>query len=177
LRLWRRLRRCQDCAVADLDITPEEASRGRTVRDADLPMLAAMWLTRGFDSPLLRELAGLTRYQATEARRMFEAVLAELGHPVVPIRFPYDELPWRGYWDQIRWSVEQMDTTHSPYASAQRVLEVLGDVAGLWEPGGGRQLMTLLERWDADPERRNELTERIRAHLRSLREGDVPPLI
>jgi hypothetical protein len=37
--------------------------------------------------------------------------------------------------------------------------------------------MTLLEQWDEDPERRDELTERIRAHLRSLRESDVPPLI
>jgi hypothetical protein len=36
------------------------ASHGRLVPDADLPMLAAQWLTEGYDSPLLRELAGLT---------------------------------------------------------------------------------------------------------------------
>jgi hypothetical protein len=39
--------RCQDCGVSGLDITPAEASRGGTVRDADLPMLAALWLTQG----------------------------------------------------------------------------------------------------------------------------------
>jgi hypothetical protein len=59
---------------------------------------------------------------------MFDAVLAELGHPVVPIDSPYDQLPWRGCWDRICWAVDQMDRTHSPYASAQRVLEILGDV-------------------------------------------------
>ena len=162
--------------MTDLDITPEQASRGSAVPDADLPMLAALWLVRGYDSPLLRELAGLTRHQRTEARGMFPAVLAELGFPVVSIDSPYDELPWRGYWDQIRWAVDQVDTTHSPYASAQRVLEVLQDVPDLWEPGGGRQLMTLLERWDEERHRRDELTEHIRIHLRSLRASDVPPL-
>ena len=162
--------------MTDFDITPEEASRGRAVRDADLPMLAALWLTRGWDSPLLRELAGLTRHQATEARRMLEAVLAELGHPVMSVHFPYDELPWRGYWEQIRWSIEQMDATFSPYASAQRVLEVLDDVPDLGEPGGGRRLMTLLAQWDDHRDQRDELTEHIRTHLRSLAESDVPPL-
>jgi len=161
--------------VADLDITPEEAARGGTVRDAELPMLAALWLTGGYDSPLLRELAGLTRHDATEARRMFGAVLEELGHPAVSISSPYEELPWRGHWGQIRWSVDQMDHTHSPYASGQRVLEVLGDVPDLWEPGRGQDLMTLLNRWDEERDRRDELTERIRTHLRSLRESDVPP--
>ena len=162
--------------MTDLDFTPEEASRGRAVPDADLPMLAALWLTHGYDSPLLRELAGLTRRQFIEARRMFEAVLAELGCPVVPVELPYDDLPWRGYWEQIRWSIEQMDKTHTPYASGQRVLEVLGDVPDLWEPGGGRRLVTLLAQWDEHRDRRDELTERIRTHLRSLRESDVPAL-
>lgn len=140
-------------------------------------MLAAHWLTWGYDSLLLRELAGLTRSQTTEARRMFGAVLAELGHPVVAIDSPYEQLPWRGRWDRICWAVDQMDRTHSPYASAQRVLEVLGDVPGRWEPGGGARLMTLLGRWDEERDRRDELTDQIRAYLRSLQEHDVPPLI
>jgi hypothetical protein len=166
----------QDGAVTDLDATPAEVSQGRTVRDADLPMLAALWLTRGFDSPLLRELAGLTRHQATEAAGMLAAVLAELGHPPADVRVPYDELAWCGYWEQIRWSVEQMDRSFSPYASAQRVLDVLGDVPDLWGPGGGEQLMNLLRRWDEQRDHRDELTDRIRTHLRSLQESDVPPL-
>lgn len=158
------------------DVTPEQASHGRVVPDADLPRLAAHWLVEGYDSPLLRELAGLTRRQSTDARQMFEAVLAELGHPVVTIASPYDELPWRGYWEQIRWAVDQMDRTHTPYASAQRVLEVLSDVPDLWGPGRGDDLINLLQYWNEHRERRHDLTEAIRAHLRSLREGDVPPL-
>jgi hypothetical protein len=106
---------------------------------------------------------------------MFGAVLEELGHPVVPAGSPHKELPWRGHWDQIRWSVDQMDNTHSPYASGQRVLEVLGDVPDLWEPGRGADLMNLLIRWDDERDRRDELTQRIRTHLLSLRESDVPP--
>jgi hypothetical protein len=158
------------------DVTPEEAGRGRIVPDADLPMLAAYWLVEGYDSASLRELAGLSRRQSTEARQMFESVLAELGHPVVAIDSPYDELPWRGYWDQIRWAVDQMDRSHTPYAAAQCVLEVLSDVPDLWSPGRGEDLMNLLQHWDEQRDRRNDLTELIRAHLRSLREGDVPPL-
>jgi hypothetical protein len=46
--------------VNAFDVTPEQASRGRAVLDADLPMLAAHWLVEGYDSPLLRELAGLS---------------------------------------------------------------------------------------------------------------------
>jgi hypothetical protein len=71
---------------------------------------------------------------------------------------------------------EQMDATFSPYASAQRVLEVLGDVPDLWEPGGGQRLMTLLAQWDDHRDQRDGLTEHIRTHLRSLAESDVPPL-
>jgi hypothetical protein len=100
--------------VSDFDITPEEARHGQVGRDADQPMLAAHWLTCGHDSPLLRELAGLTRSQAIEARHMFDAVLAELGHPVVSIDSPYHQLPLRGCLDRICWAVEQMDTTHPP---------------------------------------------------------------
>jgi hypothetical protein len=139
-------------------------------------MLAAQWLADGYDSPLLREIAGLSRREATEARQLFDAVLAELGHPVVATDSPYDDLPWRGYWDQIWWAVDQMDQTHTPYASAQRVLEVLSDVPDLWEPGRGQDLQSLLQQWDEQRGRRDELTERIRSHLRSLRESDVPPL-
>ena len=78
-------------------------------------MLAAHWLVEGYDSP------------------------------VRTITTPYDELPWRGYWEQIRWAVGQMDKTHTAYASAQHVLEVLSDVPDLWDPGRGTDLVNLLE--------------------------------
>lgn len=165
-----------DRVVSGFGTTPEEASRGRVVADAELPMLAAQWLVEGFDSPLLRELAGLSRRQSSEAREMFEAVLAELGFPVVKIESPYEQLPWRGCWDQVRWAVDQVGTTHTAYASAQRVLEVLSDVPGLWGPGHGTELLALLQQWDEHRDQRSHLSELIRTHLYSLRESDVPPL-
>jgi hypothetical protein len=167
---------CQDRGVNAFDVTPEQASRGRVVADGDLPMLAAQWLVEGYDSPLLRELAGLSSRHSTEARQMFEAVLAELGHSVTTIDNPADGLPWLGYWEPIWWAVDQMDKTSTPYASAQQVVEVLSDVPELWDPGRGDDLLTLLRQWDEQPARHDDLTELLRAHLRSLNETDVPPL-
>ncbi|MDX6309526.1 MAG: hypothetical protein QOI06_2572 [Nocardioidaceae bacterium] len=69
------------------------------------------------------------------------------------------------------------DVTHAPYASAQYVLEIIGDTEALWEPGGGEELMALLREWDSVAEGRHEINERICQHLRSLQERDVPPLV
>jgi hypothetical protein len=162
--------------VSDDLITPGQISHGRVVRDEDLPGLAAQWLVEGYDSPLLRELAGLTRREAMQARQLLPQVVAELGHPVTANDFPYEYQPWRGYWEGIWWAVDQMDKAHSPYASAQYVLEILGDVPDLWEPGRGGELMQLLSDWDENRGDRPAVADRIRAHLRSLRETDVPPL-
>jgi hypothetical protein len=52
-----------------------------------------------------------------------------------------------------------MDHTHTPYASAQYVLEILGDVEDLWEPGGGERLMSLLREWHDSRERRPAINE------------------
>ncbi|NUR07224.1 MAG: hypothetical protein HOQ45_09455 [Nocardioidaceae bacterium] len=68
-----------------------------------------------------------------------------------------------------------MDKTHSPYSSAQYVLEILGDVPDLWEPGRGDELMQLLREWDRNRDERHAIGDKIRDHLRSLRETDVPP--
>ena len=151
-------------------------SHGRIVCDADLPELAAQWLIAGYDSPLLRELAGFTRRDAMEASQLVAEVLAELGHPIVTSDFPYEDLPWRGYWEGIWWAVDQMDKTHSPYASTQYVLEILGDVTDLWEPGRGNELMQLLRDWNENRDERRALDDKLRDHLSSLRETDVPPL-
>ncbi|MGY4909089.1 hypothetical protein [Micromonospora aurantiaca (nom. illeg.)] len=48
----------------------------------DLPMAAAHALTRGIDSPGLRELAGLSRGQSREAVDLFRQAMGELGSPV-----------------------------------------------------------------------------------------------
>ena len=70
-----------------------------------------------------------------------------------------------------------MDRRLSPYAAAQRVLEVVGDVPELWEPGRGERLMSMLREWDAQPDRRDALDDDIRALLRSLKADTVPPLL
>lgn len=162
--------------MSDDLITPEQISHGRDLRDEDLPGLAAQWLVHGYDSPLLRELAGLTRREAMQARQLLPQVVAELGHPITANDFPHEYQPWRGHWEGIWWAVDHLDKTHSPYASAQYVLEILGDVPDLWEPGRGDELMQLLRDWDENRGDRPAVADRIRAHLRSLRETDVPPL-
>ena len=48
----------------------------------DLPMAAAHALTRGVDSPGLRELAGLSKGQSREAVDLFRQAMDELGSPV-----------------------------------------------------------------------------------------------
>lgn len=61
--------------MADDATTPEQLSRGRIVRDEDLPNLAAQWLADGYDSPSLRDLAALTRRDKMEAGRLLPEVL------------------------------------------------------------------------------------------------------
>jgi hypothetical protein len=53
----------------------------------DLPTAAAHALTRGVDSPSLRELAGLSKGQSREAVDLFRQAMDELGCPV-PERRP-----------------------------------------------------------------------------------------
>jgi hypothetical protein len=74
-----------DCAVPDdlRAITPEAARReADTVQDADLPMLAALWLADGYDSAQLRDLAGLTKRDGAEARALLPDMLVSLGYPI-----------------------------------------------------------------------------------------------
>lgn len=163
--------------MTDYDVKPEQASHGRVIPDRDLPMLAAQWLVDGYNSPLLREMASLTPKQALEGQFRLADVLAELGHPLREVDSPYEQLPWRGQWEGIWWAVDRMDRTHRPYASAQYVLEIVGDHEDLWGPGGGESLMAMLRTWDENPGQRSAIDEQIRAHLRGLREDDVPPLI
>lgn len=54
---------------------------GKSIVD-DLPMAAAHALAGGFDSPTLRELAGLSKGQPREAVDLFRQAMDELGWPV-----------------------------------------------------------------------------------------------
>jgi hypothetical protein len=168
--------RASIATVPSFDITPEQASRGLIIPDTDLPMLAAQWLVAGCDLPGVRELVALSHYEGLEARRALAAVLAELGFPVRDSKFPYEELRGAATGVASGVRVDRMDHTHTPYASAQYVLEILGDVEDLWEPGGGKRLMSLLHEWDDNRERRPAINKQIRAHPMGLREDAVPPL-
>jgi hypothetical protein len=125
------------------EITPEKAAGGAVgfLPDGELPMLGALWLTQDFDSEELRQLAGLNKSDGAEARRQLPSVLASLGHTQLDSGRPFDQLPWRGYWQSIEWAQRVVDDLLSPYAAAQRVIEVAGDVDGLWEPAGAAVLM------------------------------------
>lgn len=157
--------------------TPEQVARGRVVPDRELPMVAAQWLVDGYDSPLLRELASLTSRQALEGQVRLDDVLAELGHPARFLESPYEQVAWRGQWEDIWWAVDRIDRTYRPYAAAQYVLEIIGDHEDLWGPGGGADLSAMVQAWNDDAERRTVVEDQIRAHLRALREHDVPPLV
>lgn len=163
----------------DLSAISPEAARWEadTVQDADLPMLAALWLVDGYDSAQLRDLAGLTKRDGAEARTLLPDVLVSLGYPVPDIIDPYDREPWRGYWGRIRWAQRGMDGLMSPYAAAQVIIEVAGDVEGLWEAARGQALMGLLREWDQKPDDRDAVDQQIRDCVRGLRESDVPALI
>lgn len=79
------------------ETSPEEASRSGapSVRDENLPMLAAIWLAQGYDSEELRGLAGLTRQEAREGgRRLLAGVLSSLGWPMRDWWNAPEEVPW-----------------------------------------------------------------------------------
>lgn len=123
--------------VVKYEVTPEQASQGQLLSDRELVMLGAHWVAAGYESPALLELASLGAADLSEARGLFETALAELGHPRATL---VDA--WHGHWSFIDWARKQVDRTHTPYAAAQRVLEVIGDVPELWEPGRGPQLLS-----------------------------------
>jgi hypothetical protein len=105
-----------------------------------------------------------------EARGLFETALTELGHPRAG-----SVDGWHGHWSFIDWARNQADRTHTPYAAAQRVLEVIGDVPELWEPGRGPEIMSVLNQWDVNLADRPALDDEIRAYLWSLSADDCPP--
>jgi hypothetical protein len=162
------------------DISPEEASQGGAdhLPDELLPSLAAVWLAEDHDSEELREFAALSERESRQTgRRLFADVLASLGHPVRDRGASPEELPWLGYWHQIKFAQDEMDRRLTPYAAAQRVIAVGGDVPDLWAPAGGQRLMSLVQKWDERPSERSRIDQLIRDHIRALKVEDAPALI
>ena len=114
-------------------------------------------------------------FLADVARRDFVEEVRSLGYVFQPPD-PRSEQPWLGRWDSIRWSVEHVDVTHSPYASTQRILFELAHEPTLWRVGNGEQLTQLLRDWDNDRDRRSEIDATLRTAIASLSADDLPAL-
>jgi hypothetical protein len=65
-------------ALLSLQLTAGE------IRSEDLPMLAANLLVDGYDTPALREAAGVSSYDSDNARSTFRQALTELGLTELP---------------------------------------------------------------------------------------------
>jgi hypothetical protein len=144
-------------------------------------MLAAHWLTRGYDSALLVELAVMSLHDGDDARRILPDVLAELGHPMLRVsraweNAAWDAAPWRGHWPTIKWAREQLVHQSNPTAAVHTVLDVLARDPILWDAGGGTVLQSLYNQRTASSEDREKLQAEIAKHLLALSESDVPAL-
>ncbi|MDH6143276.1 hypothetical protein P3T35_005310 [Kitasatospora sp. GP30] len=78
----------------------------------ELPMLAAEALAAGVDSPALRELAGLSRSDASQD--LFIQAMTELGHPI-----PGRQDAWRRL---MLWEAEALlEGTRQPYQAGHEI--------------------------------------------------------
>lgn len=150
---------------------PEEASRGGAdqLRDEQLPLLAAEWLARGYDSSELVQLATMTSTEArSEARRLLPEVIASLG-----LRFVVADLGARSDPDallrsSVAWAVGAMEDLFTPYAAAHMVLVAIEDEASLQQPA--EPLWELVRAYEASPRSdRADVQRRIADELWRLR--------
>ncbi|MGV9806653.1 hypothetical protein [Micromonospora chersina] len=114
-----------------------------------LPDLAAEALTEGFDSPALRELAGLSRADVREARELFVHAARELGAAIPDEDACPEDLV-------LYWASRMVDGSVAPAAGANRIVSH-GEALG-W-PDRLSHLLGLASVWDDWPEGRDE-TER-----------------
>lgn len=129
---------------------PEEASRGgaEPLRDEQLPLLAAEWLARGFDSSELVQLAAMTSTEArTDARRLLPEVVESLGLRYVAADLWARPDPEARLRSSVAWAVGAMEKAFTPYSAAQKVLEAVEDEVSLQEPT--EPLWALVRSYDA----------------------------
>jgi len=134
----------------------------------DLPALAAEALALGFDSPSLREAAGISRHDVREARDRFEDALAELGIEI-PDRVDATWLLVR------RVAQEIVDGEVSPYKGARAIGEYHNHIETDPRGAGVRIFEGLAWEWEGSPSYRFSYEARIRelaAHL--LRRNELP---
>ena len=83
----------------------------------DLPGVAVDALEKGFDTPSLRILAGLTKAETGEARQVFDRILAELQVPKVSRREAVERLSRES-------AKEILSGKISPYQGAKRIWQL-----------------------------------------------------
>lgn len=99
--------------------------------DSDLPLLAARWLTEGWESELLVELAGMARSEAhLDAHRLLPLVLSSLGFDASA---EFRSTGLGRYTALVGWAVRAMDGPFIPYSAAQKVLEAVDDDPAAFE--------------------------------------------
>lgn len=113
-----------------------------------LPMIAAEALTRGVDSPSLRELAGLSSSDdIREIRDLYIVAMSELG-----IEMPAEDAV---RWEQVRiWAHRIIDGSVSPYEGAS---QISAQGAELESPAKLSEIYYLTVLWEDNPERRQAL--------------------
>lgn len=117
------------CVGRPVGITPVDAALGATeeLPDAELPLLAAVWLAQGWQSDPLIELAGMSRDEARlDARRLLQPVLDSLK---VGPGLPRSASGSARFAERVGWAVRAMTGPFIPYSAAQKVLELADDEA------------------------------------------------
>lgn len=114
-------------------VSPGAAALGATqsIPDEHLPLLASVWLTEGWDSDLLVELAGMSPAEARgEGRRLLPPVLASLGFD------PSDEYMASAlgrYAAHVAWAVKVMDGPFTSFSASQKLVEMTDDEPGVFD--------------------------------------------
>lgn len=123
-----------------------------------LPHLAAEALVEGFDSPALRELAGLSRDEVREARDLFRRALTELGATMPVEDASADDMV-------LFWASRMVAGTVAPADGANWVIRYGEDLG--W-PERLTRLLGLASVWDDWPEGRRETERNMLAEARAL---------
>lgn len=151
-------------------ISPAAAAAGATrgILDELLPLLASVWLSEGWDSDQLVELAGmsLTR-DSSHGRRLLPSVLESLG---LDSSDNYSGSATERFATELAWAVSVMDGPFTPFTAAQKVLEMADDEPALFDglPGLDQLASQVATYEQADPAGRQEVGGAIRRHLLDL---------
>ena len=129
------------------------------IRSDVLPDFATDLLVLGYDSPSLRELAGLPRGDRSDATKLWEAVREELGSPREP-----DEQASRFL---LRYWAREITEGRVDVLEGSRLMLDVGWFP-LDQPKELHRLWNLLDDWDEIPAARDRITSELLVFAREL---------